>query len=389
MSREELDKSKVKTEEYSRGLRRSERTRRAVVPFGRNNKRDSESTETESESDTVSELGEGESSEGNITVVENPECSNTNSEVVDRSNLIVYDRQVGRYVTRKISEEISNREMFSEKELTDRPLGSTISVDSGMSSAQGGGMEMFMKSYFEAQMRRDDIREEQRQRERDETRAREDRLWSALGRATSTPEPEARSRSTIPLPTMKERDEITEFLPKFEAAVTWGRVPRAQWRELLVSHIPIDLLMRVKCQLDDETSTYDDIVGALTNSSTLTFGAAAEDLCTGERGRIWEKEGREAAAKIKALLGQVTREADDKQQILECLTVVLLRDKLVPGLKSYVDSGRRFGYEEFLSTCDEWERSQPTQTSWFKKRTNPNVSGRTRSAGPVLLWWRQ
>jgi len=263
-----------------------------------------------------------------------------------------------------VANTLEDKKMASEHDVVEGPPRSTHSHDSGHASTRDGGMGEFMREYFEEQKRRDERRERQIQQERKEARAREerdraeakereDRLWAAMNRATPAPEPESRHKPAIPLPVMKDRDEVTEFLPKFEAALTWGRVPREQWRELLVSHIPIDLLMRVKCQLDDETSTYDDIVGALSNSSTLTFGAAAEDLCTGERGRIWEKDGREAAAKIKGLLGQVTKEADDKQQILECLTVVLLRDKLVPSLKSYVDSSRRFGYEEFLSACEE------------------------------------
>jgi len=346
--------------------------------------------------------------------VDGSECS-TETIIVDPR--VEYVFRGGVYVVAKREEDKvidsqGGKVMASDHDVVEGPPGSTFSVDSGRGSTLDSGMGEFMRGYFEEQRRRDERREEQMQRERAETRAREereraearareDRMWAAMSRAAPTPEPEPRHKPILPLPVMKEKDEVTEFLPKFEAALSWGKVPRDQWRELLVSHIHIDLLMRVKCQLDDEASTYDDIVGALSNSSTLTFGAAAEDLCTGERGRIWEQEGRKAAAKIKGLLGQVTKEADDKREILECLTVVLLRDKLVPSLKSYVDSGRRFG--------EEWERVQPNQTSWFKKRTTPSVSNRTlgnsgqnmgrkpvtcyscgkRSAGPVLLWWRQ
>jgi len=85
-----------------------------------------------------------------------------------------------------------------------------------------------------------------------------------------------------------------------------------------------------------------------------------------------------ARAKIKALLGQITKDADDKPAMIECISVALLRDKLVPSLKSYVDSSRWYGYNEFMNTCEEWEKVQPTQTFWFKK-TRVNVSNPNRS----------
>jgi len=380
MSREEVGRSKVKKEENKRVLRSSKKTKKQEVPVGEGNKEDSDNTEVESELETPTGLGVGESFEGDTTVVENPEISETSTEAWDSSDLWVFDRIVGRYIRKKTVGNTVDKRMFTDKEQVEGPPGSTFSLDSGMSSTQSGGMDMFLRGYMEEQRRRDDRREEQLQREREENRAREDRLWSALGRIAPTPEPEPRSRPVIPLPMMKEKDEITEFLPKFEAALTWGKVPREQWREQLVSHMPIDSLMKAKGELDREDSSYEEVVSALSNSSTLTFGAAAEDLCTGERGRIWELEGRKAAARIRSLLGQVTREADNMPDMLDCLTVALLRDKLVPNLKGYVDSARRYGFEEFLSSCEEWERVQPNQTSWFRKRTPPVGGGRVQSA---------
>jgi len=91
-------------------------------------------------------------------------------------------------------------------------------------------------------------------------------------------------------------------------------------------------------------------------------------------------DGRKAGAKVKALLGQITRDADDRTAMIECISVALWRDKLVLSLKSYVDSSRRFEYDEFMNTCEEWEKGQPTQTCWFKKnRTNMSNTSRSMS----------
>jgi len=71
-------------------------------------------------------------------------------------------------------------------------------------------------------------------------------MWQSMNRVAATPEPEQRPKPLLSLLTMKVSEEITEFLPKFEAALQWKNVPRDQWRELLVSHMPTDLLMKIR-----------------------------------------------------------------------------------------------------------------------------------------------
>jgi len=224
------------------------------------------------------------------------------------------------------------------------------STDSGKGRTPEPGLGDFMRMYIDDQRAERD----ERRREREDNRAREERLYRSLAETRTTPDPEQTPKPILSLPVIRDSEEITEFLPKFEAALQWRKVPRDQWRDLLVSHMPIDLLMKIRSQVDDEDGSYEDLVGALSNSSTLTFCAAAEDLCTGERGRVWEMEGRKAAARVKSLLGQVTRYADTKPDLIDCITGALVRDRLVPSLKGYVDSARRFELEEFLSTCEEW-----------------------------------
>jgi len=262
-------------------------------------------------------------------------------------------------------------------------------------STPDAGLGDFMRLYIEEQQRRDERREgerreennrreeerreerKQREIERAEAREREERLWRTVNRAPATPEPVAAPRSAINLPKMHETEEVTEFLPKFELALRLNKVPVDQRKVALISHVPIESLIKCKTQVDIEECSYEELIGALSNSSTLTFSAAAEELCTGERGRVWEMEGRKAGARVKALLGQITRDADDKEEIIECISVALLRDKLVTPLKAYVDSSRRFEYPEFMNTCEEWEKGQLTQTCWFKKnRANVGNTGR-------------
>jgi len=224
------------------------------------------------------------------------------------------------------------------------------------------------------------MEKEERDKERAADKSREEKILRSLKETPVIPELVPAPLPVVVLPRMSESEEITEFLPKFELALELNKVHEEQWRPSLTSHVPIDSLVRVKSQIDGGGITYDDLVGALSSSSTLTFSAAAEDLCTGERGKLWELSGRKATARIRTLLSHVAKDADTKQDMIDCITVALVRDRLVPTLKGYVDTSRRFNLEDFLSTCEEWEKGQPTQTSWFRK-TKPHTVNPNRPQG--------
>jgi len=311
-------------EEERVALRRSKRTRKTVIPFKGVSEEESGESETETvvgwniDEITVCEKSvvEGESEqEGSVY------SFGTFSETAFK-NYGFEDERVEKVDKEQRPKVVRDRiETEPRKEVKED---SKMSTDSGRGATPEAGLGDFMRMYIDEQRRRDDRREEerreereQRERERSEAREREERMWQSMNRVAATPEPEQRTKPLLSLPTMKDAEEITEFLPKFEAALQWRKVPRDQWRELLVSHMPIDLLMKIRSQVDDEDSSYEDLVGALSNSSTLTFSAATEDLCTSERGRVWELDGRKAAAKIKSLLGQVTRYADTKPDLIE------------------------------------------------------------------------
>jgi len=107
--------------------------------------------------------------------------------------------------------------------------------------------------------------------------------------------------------------------------------------------------------------------------TSMSFCSAAEDMCTGERGRLWKLEVRQTVTKIKHLVKKVASEADSKDKMAECIAVALTRYQLVTPLKAYVDTIRRFKLREYIETCEEWERSQPRGTNCFKKHKASRV----------------
>ena len=99
----------------------------------------------------------------------------------------------------------------------------------------------------------------------------------------------------------------------------------------------------------------------------MTFSSAAEDLCMGERGRLFNLDPRQVFDKVIRLVGKLTKDAETKPEILNCIGVVLTRNCLVPSLKSYVDMTRKFELNEYVKIIEEWEHTQPMGTSCFKK----------------------
>jgi len=197
-------------------------------------------------------------------------------------------------------------------------------------------------------------------------RAREDRMFEAL-REGRPPVPIQAHNTHVELPKMKETDELEEFIPIFETALRVNNVPPPLWKQKLITHLPLQTLAKVDATLQEEGASYADTVGALRGSTALSFCSAAEDLCTGERGRLWELGIGPCMTKIKHLLKTLSQEADTRDEVCECITVALTRDRLAPSLKQYVDTSRRFGYREYRETCEEWERNQPRGTSCFRK----------------------
>jgi len=79
----------------------------------------------------------------------------------------------------------------------------------------------------------------------------------------------------------------------------------------------------------------------------------------------------------------VAQEAETRDEMAECLTVALTRDRLTPALKQYVDTTRRFKFREYLETCEEWECNQPRGTSCFRKsKASTSIQGGRSLSSP-------
>jgi len=299
------------------------------------------------------------------------------------------------------------RELKKEPEV----VMSRESKDLGKGNTPEPGLSDFMRMYMEDQKRRDEFdrlrRDEEARRRADEREKREEQeRRDEESKARREEEREARQAEAernlavqqklsealmdkqaavieepnprIRLPTIKEEDELEKFVSVFETALKLKEVSRGLLKDELVSHLHYEVLSDI-----DETlqMSYDEIVFAQKGGNSVTFCGAAEDLCLGERGTVFELEARPALKRMKHLYKTVAGDACSVDEMAEALAVARMRDHVVPALKTCIDTGKRFGYKDFGDCCKEWAKSQPKGTSCFKK---PRLSFTAPARGVVV-----
>ena len=215
-------------------------------------------------------------------------------------------------------------------------------------------------------MEREERRLEREQRQREEDMRREEKLMTTL-REAHPAVPQTITIKNHKLPHMKEREDAELFVAMFEAALRSNNVPQGQWKNNVHANLSLKSKARIQSAIQDNDSTYDEVKEALLGCAAMTFSSAAEDLCTGERGRLFNLDPRQVIDKVIRLVGKLTKDAETKPEILNCIGVALTRNWLDPSLKSYVDRTRKFELNEYVKTIEEWEHTQPMGTSCFKK----------------------
>ena len=220
-------------------------------------------------------------------------------------------------------------------------------------------------------MRAEDRKYEQTHRE-DNIR-RQERKMEAL-KESQTVISQTVNIETTKLPDMRENENIETFITMFEAALRANQIPEGQWKARIHSLLTPRSKIRVQSVIQDPKSSYDDIKEALMGCS-MTFSAAAENLMSGERGHVYNLDHRQCSEK---LVSKVMGSAGTLREAAEQMAVAFMHYNLNPNLKTYVDMKGVFDINRFSQTLDEWESTQPTQTSCFKRQSaNPGCACKT------------
>jgi len=274
-------------EEDKRVLRRSKRTRKPRTLIERSN---SETDLIGSETETVVGWKFGNEIVGEESDRGSEYSYGTFSETAYKDYTFEDEREKREKRPKAVSDEIARVENSSEEKRMSKK-----SNDSGRGRTPESGLGEFFKFYMEDQKRRD---EESRR-----TLDTQQRMLEAM--MTRTDVRETAPAPTIRLPSLKEGEEVETFIVGFETALRLGEVPRELWKRELATFIPMGVLSKVSDVVNKDGSSYNDIVGALRGSVSLSFGSTAENLCTGERGRVYEMDVRPSLSRLKHLIKAV------------------------------------------------------------------------------------
>ena len=193
-------------------------------------------------------------------------------------------------------------------------------------------MQMMLK------MRAEDRKAEQRWVEREEARReedlrREERMLLAL-RAAQPAVPQTVTIQNHKLPEMREGEEVETFIAMFKAALRTNKIPQAQWKPKLHSHLTLKTKIRIQSTIQDCDSTYEEVKEALLGCSNMTFSAAAKTLMSGDGEKQYNLDHRQCRDKLMRLAKKVTKTATSQHETLQCIVVAFMRHNLVPSLKN-------------------------------------------------------
>jgi len=346
--------SRVVGERHVKGydLRSSKRCKEDIeLPSGGDDETETEVTESETETESVGQ-------------------SELDSEASYKGPRVEYLYTEGRYVVQK------KKDMDGEKE-QDR-----ISVRVGgdvRSGAIGGAlpeptMSDFLKFYVEDQQKRLEADRAERRYEAERQIVNQQKVLEAMLARTETVDTSP-PVPTVRLPTLQEGGDVESFVRTFETVLKVSEIPERLWKRELVSHIPIGAISKMGEIASDRDSTYEDLVCALRGSVALSFGSAAEDFFSGEKGSVWELEVRSSLSRLKYLVKAIAGDADSIDDVAERMAVAAARDHLNPSLRTIIDTGMHFTHKAFVEACEQWAKAQPRGTACFRRPRSSNPMG--------------
>ena len=224
-------------------------------------------------------------------------------------------------------------------------------------------------------------REERRQMERRvvEDRWREDNvrreeLLIQTLKAAQTAKPPTVKLVDSKIPDMKDGEDIETYVAMFEAALTANGIEEDHWLAHLHAHLNTKTKIRIQASIQNPDATYNDIKDALLGCGAMNFCTAAETLLTGDRGKVFTLDHRQCKEKLRRIAERVMTGAKTIREAAQMVAAAIVRQNLVPDLKTYVDLKGEFESEPFSRTLDQWEATQPVGTTCFKKTHAPTVA---------------
>ena len=134
---------------------------------------------------------------------------------------------------------------------------------------------------------------------------------------------------------MGDKDDPETFIKYLEVAFTRSKIPRHEWKDYVQPQLSLEAGEKILSVLQADASTLDEIVAAMTGCMAMTFASTAEALFAPVEAD--KAKPRSVADKLKRWTKKLVQEAEIEEQMIDKITVALLRSKLNQDLKNYLD----------------------------------------------------
>ena len=226
---------------------------------------------------------------------------------------------------------------------------------------------------------------EQIRRENEEKRAKEqqDLIHSLSGRSTLPGVVDGSHPPRMPMPVMKQGDDLEEFIETLETTLTLNSVPNKYWKNYLASQTLSKHVHPLKSLLIDVDTDYNTVKTMMTGSVVVTLATAMEGLFSGQLPEGLGKSLDEAARKVGKWAKSYTDGLDDLAAVTDRIVMGTLRAWMIPELKTFIDLEKPKTLPHFKSLVEQWKtNNQHKQVTFITKRSdNYGSSGKNFGAG--------
>ena len=170
----------------------------------------------------------------------------------------------------------------------------------------------------------------------------------------------------LELPKMRDTDDPETFIKYLEVALTRFKIPRHEWKDYVQPQLTLEAGEKILDVLQDETSTFDDIVAAMTGCTAMTFASTAEAMFVPVE-EADKSTPTAVADKLKRWTKKLVQEAETEEEVIDKFIVALLRSKLNQDLKNYLDLTETTTTARYIMKIEEWAKCRGDNKPLFKQ----------------------
>ena len=165
---------------------------------------------------------------------------------------------------------------------------------------------------------------------------------------------------------MRDKDDPETFMKYLVVALSRSKIPSHEWKDYIQPQLTLEAGEKILDILQDETSTFDDIMAVITGCTAMTFASTAEATFAPVE-EADKSKPRAVADKLKCWTKKLVQEAETEEEVIDKFTVALLRSKLNQDLKNYLDLTETTTMDRYIMKIEEWAKCRVDNKPLFKQ----------------------